>query len=155
MAFNIGTTLDNITSHISASGYVNDVQVGEPISVPDANDRIFVGVWMTSASVVEVTLSTTVEIHITNVRLYKRAALGQGDDSGDVEKDLALAVSQISSDLIGEYDLGGSVRNIDMAGQYSEGMTATWGYVQIAQTVFRMVDLVVPLIVDDSASQAA
>jgi len=155
MAFNITNTLNAITSHISSSGYVNDVQVGEPVSVPDANDRIFAAVWMTSATVAEVTLSNTIELHVSNVRLYKRAAFGQGDDSGDVERELAIAVSQISSNLIGEYDLGESIRNIDVAGQYGGGLTATWAYVQIGQTVFRTVDLVVPLIVDDSATQAA
>jgi hypothetical protein len=155
MAFNITNTLNAITSHISSSGYVNDVQVGEPVSVPDANDRIFAAIWMTSAVVVEVTLSNTVELHTTNVRLYKRAAFGQGDDSGDVEQSLALATSQISSDLIGEFDLGGSIRNIDIAGQYGGGLSATWGYITIAQTVFRSVDIVVPLVVDDSAAQAA
>ena len=155
MAFNIANTLNAVSSHISASGYVNDVQIGEPVSVPDATDRIFAGIWMTSAVVVEVTLSNTVELHTTNVRLYKRAAFGQGDDSGDVEQSLALATSQISSDLIGEFDLGESIRNIDVAGQYGGGLTATWGYVTIAQTVFRSVDIVVPLVVDDSAAQAA
>ena len=155
MAFNIKTTLDVVSSHISRSGYVNDVRIGEPVAPPDATYKMHAAIYMASAGVVGLTLSNTVEVHLVTVRLYRRAAFGQGDDAGQVEAEVALAVSQISSNLIGEFDLGGTTRNIDVAGQYGQGLTATWGYVTLGQTVFRTVDLAVPLVIDDSATQAA
>ena len=155
MAFNIKTTLDVVSSHISRSGYVNDVRIGEPVAPPDATYKMHAAIYMASAGVVGLTLSNTVEVHLVTVRLYRRAAFGQGDDAGQVEAEVALAVSQISSNLIGEFDLGGTTRNIDVAGQYGQGLTATWGYVTLGQTVFRTVDLSVPLVIDDSATQAA
>ena len=155
MAFNIKNTLDAIASHISRTGYVNDVVIGEPVSPPDAMDSIQGAIYMVSANVVDLTLTTTTEIHTVQVRLYLRAAFGQGDDAGAVEQELAIALSQISSNLIGEFDLGGTTRAIDIAGQYGTGMTATWGYISISNVMFRTVDLVVPIIVDGSATQAA
>ena len=155
MAFNIKNTLGAIESHISSTGYVSNVQVGEPVSPPDANDKIFGAIFMNSANVVELSLGTTIELHSVTVRLHRRAAFGQGDNAGEVEEEMALALSQISSNLIGEFDLGGTLRAIDIAGQYGSALTATWGYVTIAQTMFRIVDLVLPLIVDDSATTAA
>ena len=89
------------------------------------------------------------------MRVYQRAAFAAGDDAGALEASVALAVSQISSNLIGEFDLGATMRSIDVGGQYGQAMTASFGYVTIGQTVFRTADLMVPLIVDGSASQAA
>ena len=126
MAFNIKTTLDAISSHISRSGYVNDVRIGEPVAPPDATDKMHAAIYMASAGVVGLTLSNTVEVHLVTVRLYRRAAFGQGDDAGQVEAEVALAVAQISSNLIGEFDLGGTARNIDVAGQDSRS-SSTFG----------------------------
>ena len=81
MAFNIQTTLDAITSHISRSGYVADALVGEPVSPPDTVDRIHAAIYMSGASIVELTLTNTIEVHTVICRLYKRAAFGQGDDA--------------------------------------------------------------------------
>ena len=155
MAFNIKATLDAISSHIARTGYVNDVRIGEPVSPPDAVDKMHAAIYMASAGVVSLTLSTTIEVHSVVVRLYRRAAFGQGDDAGQVEAEMALAVSQVTSNLVGEFDLGSTMRNIDIAGQYGQSLSATWGYVTIGNTVFRTVDLTVPLVVDESATQAA
>jgi len=155
MAFNIRTTLNAIASHIARTGYVNDVRIGEPTAPPDAIDKMQAAIYMQSAQVVEVTLSNTIELHIVQVRLYRRAAFGEGDDAGDVEAEMALGVSQIASNLIGEFDLGGTLRNIDVAGQYGTAILSTWGYVTLGSTVFRTVDITVPLVVDDSATQSA
>ena len=155
MAFNIKATLDAISSHIARTGYVNDVRIGEPVSPPDAIEKMHAAIYMASAGVVSLTLSTTIEVHSVVVRLYRRAAFGQGDDAGQVEAEMALAVSQVTSNLVGEFDLGATMRNIDIAGQYGQSLSATWGYITIGNTVFRTVDLTVPLVVDESATQAA
>ena len=155
MAFNIKATLDAIASHISRSGYVSDVQIGEPVAPPDAIDKLHAAIYMASATVVDLTLSSTIEQHVVTVRLYRRAAFGQGDDAGEVEQEMALAVSQIVSNLIGEFDLGATMRAIDVGGTYGTGITSAFGYVQIGTTMFRIVDITVPLIVDGSATQAA
>jgi hypothetical protein len=155
MAFNIKATLDAISSHIARTGYVNDVRIGEPVSPPDAIEKMHAAIYMASAGVVSLTLSTTIEVHSVVVRLYRRAAFGQGDDAGQVEAEMALAVSQVTSNLVGEFDLGATMRNIDIAGQYGQALSATWGYITIGNTVFRTVDLTVPLVVDESATQSA
>jgi len=155
MAFNIQATLDAIASHIARTGYVSETRIGEPSSPPDATDKLHAAIYMASASVVQLTLSTTIEQHVVTVRLYRRAAFGQGDDAGQVETEMALAVSQISSNLIGEFDLGATMRAIDIAGQYGQGFNAQYGYVSIGTTMFRTCDITVPLIVDGSATQSA
>ena len=128
-----------------------------PVSVLDITgiDKMHAAVYMASANIVDLTLSTTIEQHVVIVRLYRRAAFGQGDDAGAVESEIALAVSQISSNLIGEFDLGATMRNIDVAGQYGQSLTSQFGYLTLGSTMFRTVDITVPLIVDGSATQAA
>jgi len=155
MAFNIKATLDAIASHIARTGYVAEVRVGEPSSPPDAIDKLHAAIYMASANVVDLTLATTIEQHVVTVRLYRRAAFGQGDDAGAVEAEMAVAVAQITSNLVGEFDLGATMRNIDLAGQYGQSLNATFGYVSLGTTMFRTVDITVPLIVDGSGTQAA
>ena len=156
MAFNIKNSLIALQSHIASTGYVNDAAIGEPTSPPiDALDKVHAAVYMASASVVELTLSTTTEVHVAIVRLYKRAAFTDGDDSADVEQEMAMAVSEITSNFIGEFDLGSTIRAIDVGGTYGSSLTATWGYVNLSQVIFRIVDIQVPIIVDGSATQAA
>ncbi len=72
-----------------------------------------------------------------------------------IEYQLAEALSEISSDLIGEYDLGATIRNIDVGGIYGQSLTSEWGYLDVGGVMFRVVDITVPLIVDDSATAAA
>ena len=93
MAFNIQASLQAIESHISRTGYVSDVQIGEPVAPPDAIDKLHAAIYMSSAAVVGLTLTETIEQHVITVRVYQRAAFAAGDDAGALEANVALAVS--------------------------------------------------------------
>lgn len=72
-----------------------------------------------------------------------------------MEKEFAKAVSSILSDIIGEFDLGGSVRSIDVAGIYGSSIAVSYGYLDLGGTMFRIADITLSLIVDDSATTTA
>lgn len=154
MAFAVKATLAAIQSYLAASGYLKaGSQVGHPREpVPAQGNQLYGTVFMRSASVAALTLSGTIEVHIANIRIF-RNFLTQPVEN--IQFELAEAVSRISEDLIGEYDLGASIRNIDVGGQYGQGLQAEWGTLDLGGNMYDIVDITVPLIVDDSASLAA
>ncbi|MCR4340906.1 MAG: hypothetical protein NUW01_13585 [Gemmatimonadaceae bacterium] len=146
-AFNIKSTLLAIQSYLAASGHVKLARIGEPKSPPES---VTAAVYMSSVAVAELTLATTIESQVVTIRLYR----GAFDDAEAAELELAQVVSNISRDLLGEFDLGGTIRNVDAGGQYGTGLSARWGYVDVGGTMYRVADMTVPLVVDDSASLA-
>lgn len=150
MPFAVQTTLQNIESYLAASGYFQSTQVGEPKKPPEA--EFSASVFMSRVSVVELTLNSTIEVHVPTVRIYRQMF---AEPEENIEFDLGRIISQVSSDLLGEYDLGATIRNVDAGGQHGTPLSAQWGYLDVGGTMFRIVDMTVPLIVDDSATLAA
>lgn len=154
MAFNINATLDALRSFVQASGYVTTAEKGEPKSPPTSD--VHAAIYMQSATVVALTLETTIELHVAVVRLYINAFEEPGERT---ETKMAEVASNLMSDFLGDFDLNATIRNIDAAGQYGTGLAAVWGYVGIglsgnSQVMFRTVDITVPMIVDGSATPA-
>ena len=91
------------------------------------------------------TLSKTIETRTVSIRFYHMAVL----DAPDPETELRLGelVDEIIEDLLGDFDLGGTIRAIDPT-----GIEVDWGYQTIQNVAFRVVELKVPMTVDDSAS---
>jgi hypothetical protein len=63
---------------------------------------------------------------------------------------LANAVDKIFTALMGDCDLGASVRNIDVFGELGTPLKAVAGYVEIDKVLYRNVDVTLPLIMNDS-----
>lgn len=150
MPFNVKSTLEKVQSYLQASGHVVRAQISEPKQPP--GERIMAAVYMGTVSVAQLTLQTTIELHVVRVRLYMNMLREAGDE---IEFGLAQALSEISADLLGDYDLGATVRNVDVGGIYGTPLSATWGYVDVGGTMYRVVDITLPLIVDDSATLVA
>ena len=151
MAFDASNTLDAVAGHLLASGYLRDVMIGEPKS-PPSGDQLTASVFLNSISVAEVTLGTTIESHVLTLRIFRNML---AEPTNTMEKEFAKAVSSILSDIIGEFDLGGSVRSIDVAGIYGSSIAVNYGYLDLGGTMFRIADITLPLIVDDSATTTA
>ena len=76
-------------------------------------------------------------------------------DNEETERVLAEALNGIMTKLLTDFDVGANIRNIDAAGENGQAMTATWGYVDVSGTMFRIVDLLIPLVVDDRVTASA
>ena len=152
MAYDIKATLDQVLTHLLASGYAGQALILEPKS-PPSGAGITCALWMTSTGVVQIMAGrNTVEVHTVNVRLY-RNMLSEPQEA--IELELAQAASELLADFIGEYDLGANIRNVDVAGQFGTPIGTQWGYVQISGVMFRIVDITLPLVVDGSATAVA
>ena len=150
MAFNISATLDQVVSYLKADGRFPNAQVGEFKQPPSTVERLAAAVWMDRAEVVLVFADGgTREKHVVTLRVYKDML---EEPEVDVEKGVAVAISEISSDLLGDYDLGGTIMSIDAAGAHGTSYGAAWGYVEVSGRMYRIADITLPLIVDDSST---
>ena len=150
--FEIETTLKNIKKHLDTDDQrlFAHVRIGEPKSAP--SERFTAAIFMQSVSVPEVPLAETTEVHTVTIRIYDNMTR---EPQEDVEFEMAKVTSRVMRDLAGEFDLGGIIRNIDVAGQYGVSLGARWAFLDIDGTIFRICDITVPMIVDGSATLAA
>lgn len=152
MAFNITETLRQVQSHAAASARFSQTQLGEPFDAP-VGAALLASVSMQAVSVVGLYLDGgTKEVHTVMLRIY-RDVLKQPQADGETE--LAIAASELMQDIAEDFTLGARVREVDVAGQFGQPLAADWGHITIGSTIYRIVDIVIPIIVDDSATAAA
>lgn len=144
MAVSMKSTMLKLQSYLDASGYFRTSSIGEPKDPPEG---LHGAVMLRAYSHPATTLSGTIERRDITLRIYYDAL---AEPQGNIEFELDEIVAAIEEDLLGDFDLGATVRNIDVT-----AMTVNFGYQTIANRIYRIADIVVPLIVDDSATFAA
>lgn len=120
----------------------------EPLSAPSGDGVtccVFPGAPMSPITSSSSLTGADARIEIM-VRLLRNAVAEPQDER---ETDLIDAYDAVMTVLLGAYTLGGTVRSVDVLGESGQLTTGNWGYVQIDQTVFRMVEISVPLMVNE------
>jgi hypothetical protein len=72
-----------------------------------------------------------------------------------IDPNVIKATDVLCTAYSGDFTLNGSIAEIDLLGAYGTPMRAQAGYVTINQTMFRCMDITLPLIVNDLWTQAA
>ena len=145
--FTVDASYVTIQGHMAASGMFAEVTVGEPTAWGDA-DRLYGAIWTLGTRIPYVSLDTAIRIYDTRVRLYSKA-FARPQDSREFA--LARAVQQVASDLFGDFTLGGTIREIDIAGQFGQPVRARWGHAMVG-VMYRIVDIDLALVVNDSST---
>lgn len=144
-AFEIERTLQWVQSHAKKLGEDMTVVIGEPKSPPIIPT---LAIWMMDAHVIHLYGDGgTGELHIVNARYYLNAL----KDAATVETAMARVMSKYLNRLLSDADLGTTIKSIDVAGMAGTPIAVKWGHVQLDQTMFRVCDITIPLLVDDSA----
>ncbi len=144
MAIKTRAILINLKSKLQATGRFKAVSVGEPTKAPESPHA---AVFMSRYENPSTTLSGTIERRTLMIRVYVKAFTEPVEDAEFLMDDI---VTETMEDIFEEFDLGGNVRNVEPT-----LVTATPGYQQVADTMYRLADISVPVIVDDSASFVA
>lgn len=67
----------------------------------------------------------------------------------DAEPYLIKALDAVMTNLNADFTLGGAVRMVDIGGAYGEELSAIAGYVKIDEQLYRVMEITLPLIVND------
>jgi len=146
MALNARPIIDEVVSRASTLGLFERVNSHEPKSRP--GNGLTAAVWVESVGPAPRNsgLSQTSALLVLSVRLYS-SALQEPADA--IDPDLVDALDKLLAAYSGDFDLGGNVRNIDLLGMAGTPMSARAGYMQQDSTVFRVMTITLPVIVDD------
>lgn len=148
----MATVLDKVYSHVQTLGYFDNAQMHEPKSQPGTGltCSIFVA-QLTPVPAASGLASTTFRLELT-ARIFK-PFLSQPEDMIDLN--LSMATAAVIGALSGDFDLGGNVRNVDLLGAHGAPLGARAGYQTIGGTSYRIMDVLIPVIVNDAFDQGA
>lgn len=150
MSFAAQTILNAAVSHALASGHFERVNGHEPKNAPGRG--ITAAIWAQSLGPVPAGsgLTKTTARLVLNIRIY--SDMLQEPQDG-IDPAVLLAVDSLMSAYSGDFELGGNVRNVDLLGQAGVPMSAEAGYQNVGGTMYRIMTITLPLIVNDVWTQ--
>lgn len=153
MALDATTLLNAVQDHALRSGWFTAVNGEEPKSPPDTSG-LTAAVWVQriSPAVGASGLSST----SVRLELMLRMYAGIDTEPGDmIDPNMLAALDDLLARYSGDFTLDGEVREVDLLGQFGDPLQARAGYMLQSGTEFRVMDITLPLIVDDLWTQEA
>lgn len=144
------TLVDDITnalvSHAASIGYFDQVNLHEPKAKPGYG--ITCAIWLQSIGPFPAGsgLRSTSGHLIFNVRAYTTMLQ---DPQDAIDPNVLKAVATLMAAFSADFTLGGIIRNVDLLGAYGTSLRANAGYVNLANTLYRVLTITVPMIVND------
>ena len=141
---------DQLTSKALATGMFAAVNGHEPKNAPEKG--LTAAVWVdritpwTAAS----GLTSTSAVVVMIMRLYTPMIT---DPQDMIDPTLVAAADTLMGSITGDLDLGSTVRNVDLLGETGDSLQSQAGYVDLDGTIFRIIDITIPCIVNDAWSQ--
>ena len=155
MAFDeaaVASLIDNLVSTALELGEFRSINFHEPKAAPGSGLRL--ALWVQSIEPIPMAsgLASTSGYVVANARAYGNM-LAKPED--DVDPRIMSAMAALIAAYSGDFTLGGTIRNIDLLGEYGQKLSAQAGYITIASAMYRIMTLTIPCIVNDMWTQVA
>lgn len=146
MALDVVGIVAAVESHARELGVFEDVVTTEPKSAP--GNGIYAAIWVEGITPVPAAsgLGAVSTLLTLTVRVMKRML---SLPYGSIDPDMLAAVDQVMGAYAGSFTLGGEVRDVDLLGMYGTRMAGKAGYITLDKTMFRVMDISLPLVVND------
>ena len=147
MASQIRVTLKKLTSALQKLGIFDRVLGVEPKSPP--GNGVTAAIYLNSVGPAASAsgLDRASSLYVFTLRLYSNM---MQEPAEEIDPNMAACIDGVFDALAGDIDLGGTVRNVDFFGQCGTPLSAKAGYVDVGGTMFRAIDIIIPLVVNDS-----
>lgn len=147
----IQNILDNVASHILATGYFDTVLGYESKQSPSTglNAALYVEDIRPIRSSGLANTSIRLELEI---RLYSST---YQEPYETIDSVLVQATDAVFTNIIGDFSLGSEARHVDIFGAYGQPVRVRSGYINLNGTEFRVFQITAPIVVDDIWPQAA
>lgn len=141
----VSSILDSVVSHALRLGLFESVNTHEPKSSP--GDGVRVAIWADRVEPIRSSGLDTVSVMITlKLRIYT-SMLQEPQD--EIDPAILRAVDALCAAYVGDFDLGGTVRSVDIFGIHGPGLGAQAGYVKQDKLLLRVMTVTLPLLVND------
>lgn len=141
-----------LESHALSLGVFGAVNRHEPTSAPALGSSMLLAL---TAGQLEPVLSSGLNSVSYRWQIEGRVFRADMDPNEMVEPELMTAVTALFTSLAGHFTLGGLIRYVDFYGSDGEKLAAKPGYAQHDDVTYRIVDLTIPLIINDVMSVSA
>lgn len=150
MTLAVSTILGRVESHAAASGYFERVNRHEPKNAP--GNRLSCAIWVDQMGPIKASgLNSTSARMVVMVRIYSNMLQEPQDQ---IDPDVVAAADYLMGAYTGDFELGANVKNIDLLGAHGIELAARAGYLSQDGKMFRVMDITLPIIVNDLWSQA-
>lgn len=153
MDLDINGILDGVVSHTAASGWFDRVNQHEPGNAP--GHGLTAGVWVDDMQPARGSsgLASTSALLVFNQRLYSNMLQEPADS---IDPNLTAATDALFRAYVGDFTLGGLVRQIDVRGEHGVPLRARAGYVKFPDDggTYRAYTITLPTVVNDLWDEA-
>jgi hypothetical protein len=142
---------DALASHALSTGHFDRVNRAELRSSPGLG--MHAAVWFQNLTPIQRRsgLAATSALLVMHMRIYQSMVLEPRDM---IDPDLVRAVTTLLAAYTGDFQLGGNVSHVDLLGAYGQPLDAMAAYLEIDGVMIRVLDIVIPLVVDDVWTQS-
>lgn len=138
---------DTLAGLAQASGVFNSVLTHEPKSAPQLQDQVTLALWASPMRPIDSSGLASVSMRWDiSGRIFYSAFQEPVDE---IDSRLMSAAGTYLAALCANFTLGGLVRNVDIFGQEGDRLEAVPGYLEQDKKIFRVVDLRIPLLLND------
>lgn len=152
MALDIQEMISRITSHAGTLGVFDRINAHEPKAAPGKGLTFAVWVQNIRPAPAASGLNSTTAVVVLMARIYN-AMIQEYQD--DIDPDIVRASDLLFSAFSGDFDFGANVRNVDLLGQWGQGLSGDAGHITITNFSYRVMDITIPLVVNDVWTQEA
>lgn len=153
MAFDdaaVDDLFSRIVSHALRLGRFESVNQHEPKNKPGNGLRA--AVWVESIEPVTSSGLASVSGRVTfSFRIYQNF---KSEPEEAIDPDVLKACNDLMREYSGDFDLGTTVRHIDIFGSAGFGLSARAGYLDIDRSLYRVMTLTIPIIINDLWTEA-
>lgn len=146
MTFDFQGLVDAVASYAGETGEFERVATHEPKSRP--GNGMTCAIWYDQiAPLAAASGLNSVSGLITLTLRPQTPFIQQPEDQ--IDPLIMRAVASLMTKFAGGFTMTGVVRNVDLLGQHSAGLRAKAGYLTQDKTVYRVLDVSLPLVVND------
>lgn len=141
---------DALVSHALTLGVFDKVELSEPTTAPGYG--LLGALWPASIRPAESGLASTSVLLVFTFRIYKDFKTAPAES---IDRNIVEAVDLLLEAYSGDFTLGGLARNIDLMGRYGPALSAQATYLTQDNKIYRVMDITVPVVLNDVWEQVA
>ena len=150
MSLDVDALMDKLVSKAAATGTLDSVNKHEPKSAP--GNQLHAAVWLQDFGPVPAGSGlsmTTARVELA-LRIYSNMVQEPQDE---IDPDVGRATTKIIAAISEDYTLGDTVKAVDLLGMAGAPLRARAGYLNVAGSMYRVMTIFAPLLVNDAWTQ--